>query len=141
MSAVLGVLAAVIAKVKGDASTSSAFQSFSTREFPLCDAFPALNVNATGVSDDFSHGMGVIERAISIRAYVTVNSESEEQAANDVTDLAEKVRAVLNKDRTLGGALWLPFLAVNVVSVPGPLGMNLIGARCLEFEGIIREAL
>lgn len=126
----------------GDAVLAAAIATFTTREFPFCDAFPAVHVNATRASDDTNvGGMGRRIRTVQLRIYVTLNRADSTERENDLWSRVDHIRAIIDTDRRFGTLLTVPVIRLPVDSVPSPTGSYYVGTRVITADCELAELL
>lgn len=143
-SRVSSVLAYLVAKIKGDAELGAFFRDVTMAEFPICEEYPACNVNALNSVDDASLlGMPLKARVVGISIYITLSPDGT-AVDTDLWDVVDAVRTLLATDKYLGvvnvNALLInPIIETNVSSIPSPFGTPLMGCRAIEFDAVLRE--
>ena len=142
MSAVQSLITRVRDMLAADATLKAGFTEFTTREFPFCDDFPAIHVNAEGSSDDTSYGgMGTRQRTVAMRVFVTITSADSQAREAALWPLVDRVRAIIDADRHLGSTLRVAITHLDVRSVPSPVGSYYVGTRRVDFDAVIEEPL
>lgn len=125
-----------------DADLAAAVTTFTTREFPYCDAFPAVHVNATRAADDTSiGGMGRRIRTVQLRIYVTLNRADSIERENDLWARVDHIRTLIDGDRQFGNRLTVPVIRLPVDSVPSPTGSYYVGTRVITADCELAETL
>lgn len=141
------VLKYVQAKVKNDGVLGAYFGDVTLAEFPFCENYPSININARDTIDDAgAFGMGRKQRTIRVQMYVTVQNGDYVGVQGDVWAAADAVRALLEADRYFGvvnvsNLLENPIVEISARAVSGPFGMAIVGTRVLEFDAVLRENL
>lgn len=149
---------AVLDKILENIRASQAgrfFEAFERKEFPYCEAFPAIHVNASDALDDTNQfGMGQRQRNVRVLVYVTLlpySSSDPNELEQDIWDVVDQVRDVIFADKWLGepnpasgsstNLLHMPIIRADVRSVPSPIGVPWTNCRRIEFDAMIRETV
>ncbi|AFZ66985.1 hypothetical protein [Deinococcus peraridilitoris] len=130
-------LAALEAYLRG--KLGAKFADITTAEFPFCEDFPALHVNAGTTADDTSApGMGLRERKVQVRLFVTLQ-RAQVRERGVLWDLVDDVRDAVLSDPFLGGLTRQPVIKLPVSPVPSPTGSAYSDCRQLSFEITLLE--
>lgn len=130
-------------KISTDPELGTLFADITKQEFPICNEYPALNVNAMDSQDDSSIlGSPLKARTVTMRIYVVLHPDGL-ATDTDMWDTLDTIRTRISADKYLGveptNLLINPIVDVNVFTIPSPFGTPLMGARYLEFQCVLRE--
>lgn len=141
-SQVLDRVKALLDESVATGALAGRFKDVTRAEYPYCRDFPALHVNATGVTETSGvPGMGLKLRRVRVALTITLSQADLESQAAILDDLAYDVGRVIEADRYLGGLLAEAITELAESPVTSPLGSAYAGVRRVEFTASVQLSL